>query len=58
MSDNDFSLALMLRAQDLAYKASLSFHTGSQLYTNQMFSYLEDLQKVVSEYDASRKESV
>ena len=58
MSRNDFSLALMLRAQELAYKASLSFHTDSELYTNQMFSQLEDLQKVVSEYDASRKESV
>jgi hypothetical protein len=58
MTDSEFSLKVMIKARDVADRASLSFHTDHEFYTNQMIGYLKELDDIVKEYNNNKiKES-
>tara|TARA_B110000858_G_C17540444_1_gene353302 strand:+ start:425 stop:601 length:177 start_codon:yes stop_codon:yes gene_type:complete len=58
MTDNEFALKVMIKARDVADRASLSFHTDHDFYTDQMVGYLKELADIVKEYNNNKiKES-
>ena len=57
MTNNEFALKVMLKARDVSERASLSFHTSDEFYTNQMFGYLKELDDIIKEYNNNKAES-
>ena len=56
MTDSEFALKVMIKARDVADRASLSFHTDHEFYTNQMIGYLKELDDIVKEYNNNKTE--
>jgi|TARA_R110000744_G_scaffold261245_1_gene376027 hypothetical protein len=54
MTDSEFSLKVMIKARDVADRASLSFHTDHEFYTDQMIGYLKELADIVKEYNNNK----
>ena len=54
MTDNEFALKVMIKARAVADRASLSFHTDHEFYTNQMIGYLKELDDIVKEYNNNK----
>ena len=54
MTDSEFALKVMIKSRDVADRASLSFHTDHDFYTDQMIGYLKELADIVKEYNNNK----